>query len=241
MKWWLAMFLGVVAFVGGCVTVDPEAMRSQIAGKSLVIVTTLPDELSLSWVGTTFANNEFATVKNGAWTIPTWIEQRAVSLLRNAGDGRRVRALVIKPGSHAELLTLVDPEKEILLFIEAGYGPDKVFERPPFLKGVGVRQHSSFGFKPASATYVKLIGSLRDARSMKQLAYVSAESFQRLPFVALDKGPAMYSQWEPGVRDSVQSQIDTVVFELLSQLGLVGTVAPAMPLTPPPPSPGTRG
>lgn len=241
MKWLLAMFLGVVAFVGGCVTVDPEAIRSQIAGKSLVIVTTLPDELSLSWVGTTFANNEFATVKNGAWTIPTWIEQRAVSLLRNAGEGRHVRALVIKPGSHAELLTLVDPEKEILLFIEAGYGPDKVFDRPPFLEGVGVRQHSSFGFKPASATYVKLIGSLRDARSMKQLAYASAESFQRLPFVALDKGPAMYSQSEPGVRDSVHAQIDTVVFELLSQLGLVGTVAPAMPLTPPQPSPGTRG
>lgn len=239
MKWLLAMFLGVVALLGGCATVDPEAIRSQIAGKSLVIVTTLPDELSLSWVGTTFANNEFATVKNGAWTIPAWIERRAVSLLRD--DGRRVRALVIKPDSHAELLTLVDPEKEILLFIQAGYGPDKVFERPPYLKGVGVRQHSSFGLKPASATYVKLIGSLRDARSMKELAYVSAESFQRLPFVALDKGPAMYSQWEPGVRDSVQSQIDTVVFELLSQLGLVGTAVPAMPLTPPQPIPGTRG
>lgn len=225
MKSCLWLLLLLVTLLAGCASIDPALIRSHVANKSIVVTTTVPDELSLSWVGTTPLNNESQALSGRDWLIRDWIEARTVALLRSAGETRLVRVLVVQPGAAVGLLSLIDPSKEVVLNVKAGYGRDQVFDRPPYLKGVGVRQHSSFGSQPASATFVQLVGTLSDYEASKLIGIVSSDSFQKLPFVALGEGAALVPEVEPLVRDSIRAQIDAVVFDMLRRLGLIGVPA----------------
>ena len=241
MKNWLWLSLLLVTFLAGCTSIDPALIKTQMANKSIVVVTTVPDELSLSWVGTTPLNNESQVLSGRDWPIRDWIEARTVALLRSSGESRPVRVLVVRPGATVNLLSLIDPSKEVVLNVRAGYGRDQVFDRPPYLTGIGVRQHSSFGSQPASATFVQIVGALSDHEVSKMLGVVSSDSFQKLPYVALGRGAVLLPEVQAMVRDSIRAQIDAAVFDMLRKLGLIG--APASNMSPPPATvaPGVRG
>lgn len=241
-RWVGWVWLMAVWFLGGCATsVDPATVRTAVGDKAIALVVTVPNELNLSWVGTTPLNNESAKLVSAEWPVRTWIEEQVVTQLRQSGDGRSVRVLVLQPGEQIGMDRLIDPSKELALLVSAGYGPDAVFNRPPYVSGVGVRQHSSFGFAPASASFVRLDGFLRDMTRQDVAFVASSESFQRLPYVALGKGPVLNPSVEQSVRDSVRSQISAVVFDLLARFGLIdaggGSPTPSLPTT----APGVRG
>ena len=214
---WMAC-IAAVALLAGCVTVDSVRIRSQIGDKAVVVVVNVPNELPLSWVGTTLLNNESAVHSSPEWTIRHWIEERAVASLRQSG--RSARALVLLPGTQVNLAQLIDTSREVALVISPGYGPDRVFDRPPYVRGVGLRQHTLFGLEAASATYVRLNARLLNPSHPEEAPLVSSESFQRLPFVALEKGPAMQPRVDGAVRDVIRVQIDGVLLDLIGQLGL---------------------
>lgn len=210
--------VAVVTLLAGCVTVDPVRVRSQVGDKAVVVVVNVPNELPLSWVGTTPLNNESAVHSSPDWTIRHWIEERTVVALRQSG--RSARALVLLPGAQVNLAQLIDASKEVVLVISPGYGPDQVFNRPPFVSGVGLRQHTWLGLEAASATYVRLNARLLNPSHPEEVHLVSSESFQRLPFVALEKGPVLMPRVDGAVRDVVRVQIDGVMLDLIGRLGL---------------------
>lgn len=217
--WIVCVAAVAVALLAGCSTVDPERIRSQMGNKAIVVLVNVPNELPLSWVGTTPLNNQSAVHSNPDWTIRHWIEERAVTALRQSG--RSARALVLLPGAQVNLTQLIDVSNEVVLVISSGYGPDKVFDRIPYVRGVGLRQHTWFGLEAASATYVRLNAQLLNPSHREETNFISSESFQRLPFVALEKGPVMHARVEGAVRDVVRVQIDAVMLDLIGKLGLI--------------------
>lgn len=230
-KLFMAMCLAASAILSGCGTVDPLRIRSQVGDKGLVVVVRVPNELSLSWVGTTLLNNESAVHANQDWDIKHWIEERSVALLRQAG--RKARALVLQPGAQVALAQMIDSTNEVVLVIAPGYGPDKVFNRPPYVSGIGLRQHTWFGMEAASATYVQLDARILNPSHPQEVQIVSSESFQRLPFAALEKGPTLPPRVEGAVRDAIRVQIDGVVLDLIGRLGLfegpIDSTSPRLP------------
>lgn len=115
---------------------------------------------------------------------------------------------------------MIDTTNEVVLVIAPGYGEDKVFKRPPFVRGIGLRQHTWFGLEAASATYVLLNARILNPSYPQEVHAVSSESFQRLPFVALEKGPTLQPRVEGPVRDAIRVQINGVVLDLIGRLGL---------------------
>ena len=89
-----------------------------------------------------------------------------------------------------------------------------------YVRGIGIRQRSTYGFAPTSATYVMLGAALFDSRSRQLIAMVNAQAFQLLPFVALEAGLSLKPAAEGDARASIKAQIDATVLELLSKLGL---------------------
>jgi hypothetical protein len=205
----------------GCASIDPAAVRAQVAGKRIVVFATVPNELPLSWIGTTVFNNEFATVVSEKWPVRDWAQQRAVTLLSNQVLGLGIQVEGGEATSVSDQLKLAATNNDIVLDIYAVYGPDPIFQVPPFIRGVGVRQRSTYGSTPTSATYVMLGAALVEGQSRKVVASITSEGHQRLPFVALDTGPALKMNVEADVRASIKTQIDMIVFELLSRLGLL--------------------
>lgn len=227
----LVMWLAVSAVLPGCGTADPVRIRSQVGDKGVVVVVNVPNDLSLSWVGTTLLNNESATHSNPDWSIKHWIEERSVAVLRQTG--RKARALVLQPGTQVNLAQMIDTTNEVVLIIAPGYGPDKVFNRPPYVSGIGLRQHTWLGLEAASATYVQLDARILNPSYPQEAQIVSSESFQRLPFVALEKGPLLQPRVDGAVRDAIRAQIDGVVLDLIGRLGLfegpLDSTSPRMP------------
>jgi hypothetical protein len=205
----------------GCASIDPAAVRSQVAGKGIVVFATVPNELPLSWIGTTVFNNEFATVASEKWPVRDWAQQRAVTLLSGQATGLGIQVERGEAASVSDQLNLAATNNDFVLDIYAVYGPDPIFQVPPFVRGVGVRQRSTYGSTPKSATYVMLGAALVEGHSRKVIASITSEGHQRLPFVALDSGPALKASVETDVRASIRTQIDMTVFELLSRLGLL--------------------
>lgn len=214
----LFAMVAAVLFSAGCSSVDPALVRKQVGNKSIVVVVKIPNELPLTWVGTTLLNNESSVHTGPDWTIRHWIEERAVSLLRESG--RNARALVLAPGTQLNLGPLIDRSNEVVVVISPGYGPDKVFDRPPFVTGIGLRQRTWFGMEASSATYLRLDARVLNPSIPDNPPAVSTESFQRLPYVALDKGPVMLARVQGSVRDVIRVQIDGAVVDLLGKLGL---------------------
>lgn len=213
----------VLSWVGlsGCASIDPAAVRAQVTGKRIVVFSTVPNELPLSWIGTTVFNNEFATVVSEKWPVRDWAQQRAVTLLSDQASGLGIQVERGEAASISEQLKLAANSNALVLDIYAVYGEDPVFQVPPFVRGIGVRQRSTYGSKPTSATYVMLGAALVEAQSRKVVASITSEGHQRLPFVALDAGPALKSSVEADVRASIKTQIDMTVLELLGRLGLL--------------------
>jgi hypothetical protein len=223
--------MGAILLTAGCTSVDPARVRKQVGDKSVVVVVNVANELPLTWVGTTPLNNESSIHSSADWTIRHWIEERAVALLRESG--RNARALVLTPGGQLNLASLIDRSSEVVVVISPGYGPDKVFDRPPFVTGIGLRQRTWFGMDASSATYLRLDARLLNPSHPDDIHIVSSESFQRLPFVALDKGPVMLARVQGAVRDVIRVQIDGAVIDLFGKLGLFeGPYNSNIPMTP---------
>ena len=217
------LWLVVLTWAGltGCASIDPSLVRSEIAGKRIVVFSTVPNELPLSWIGTTIFNNEFATVVSEKWPVRDWAQSRAFTLLADQVTRLDIQVARGEAASVSDQLKLAASNNDIVLDIYAVHGPDPIFGVPPWLSGVGLRQRSTYGSTPTSATYVMLGAALIEDQSRKVVASITSEAHQRLPFVALDAGPALKTNLEADVRASIKTQIDMTVLDLLTKLGLL--------------------
>lgn len=110
----------------GCASIDPELVRSLAAGKRVVVVDAVPDEVPLSWMDTTVFKNEFSTMTSEKWPVRDGLNSVWLPSCRV-----RRRDWASK---------LASANNDMVLNIFSVSGPDPIFQLPPFIRGVGVRQ-----------------------------------------------------------------------------------------------------
>ena len=139
----LGLLVGIVVVLltAGCVTLDPQAVRSQTQAKRIAVASVLGPRLALQWIGTTVFNNEAGTIDVASWGI----DERAAKALSSSLQAARRYAAVsevtgVRPdssgfprlpdGAAADFLVLLQP-------YDAG---DPMFGTNRTFAGLGVAQ-----------------------------------------------------------------------------------------------------
>ncbi len=221
---WKACFgyaglLGLIGLVG-CATVDPAMVRERAAGKSVMIVVGVPDEVVVQWIGTTVFNNEYGKERFEGVAVKAIIGTTSADLLKQANRYSAVEVMNAPGHDREALLKEVTSSTELsLVFSPCGF-QDLAFGSNQSFHGVGVMQRSLFGLPPKTATYAALCADLVDGRTRERIASVGDVSFQRFETASVDSGPTIKREARSSIEDSLTYNVHALIFRLIDRLGL---------------------
>jgi hypothetical protein len=140
-----AIFIATILAVSGCSTLDPKAVQSQTAGKSIAVASTAGEKLNMMWIGTTTFNNESTQIAVPDWKVDEAIAKQAVANLQNTkryGEVFYIEGTI--RGSDGVPTVATDKKADYIVFIEPATYQDGAFMTNQPMRGIGIMQRSLF-------------------------------------------------------------------------------------------------
>lgn len=209
----------VTLVLSGCATVDPKVIESRVAGKSILVASTVDSTISLLWVGTTVFNNESGEIAVPDWALDKLVVETAIRALTGT---TRYQAVVLAQKvdrANETFLTTLRGKADFLLLFESGASEDRVFGTNQIMRGVGVYQRSMFGSQPRTLVHAALKGEVFDLRTSESLGAKSNLQFA-WTFTPLESGPKIAVKAEQEIRSAVTTRTEFAVLGLIDALGL---------------------
>lgn len=204
----------------GCASFDPSVVKTRTEGQAVRVLVGVPEELSLSWVGTTVFNNEAGLERLERLNPRALVGQSVMTLLVEAA---RYPAVVVEDSPETRstaMLNGVTASSGVLLLVYPCAAPDQAFQTNQFYRGVGLMQRSLLGLTPRTAMHAVICGEVIDAATRTSMAKTDAVSYQRIDSPYLLSGPKIKEEHRSSVAESMPNHIRAATSQLLERLGL---------------------
>lgn len=219
LKWSRWMVLGMALVLGACATIDKEAVKSQTAGKRLVVASALTHQVNLQWIGTTALNNESQTIEQPEWNLPTMFHEDLKSQLDASGRFSGVTLTHQVGADRQALLLAAGKEADVALLLTPGVVVEPLYNTSRAMRGFGVFQRSVFGARLHSLPHVVVKGELVDLKTAQPIAAFTTQTYEIKEY-SLGSGAVMEDSKEQMVRDSLTNQMGVSTGLMLKKFGI---------------------
>ncbi|WP_300436581.1 hypothetical protein [Zoogloea sp.] len=173
----------------GCQTLQPDAVRQQVKGKSVAVTSLLGPRLNLQLIGTTIFHNQYGTL-----TVPEWgLDEFAISVVRssmkNSGSYADVSVFygASRNNSDGSLILPEGTQADFIVAIDSWSHRDPIFNTNAEVKGLGVFHRTFFGALNKTFVFAGLQVSLHDS-SGKLIGQHPEVAYQEAPFTMRSGG-----------------------------------------------------
>lgn len=144
----LISLFSLAAMLAGCETLQPDAVKAQTQGKSLVVASMLGPKVKLQWIGTTAFNNEYGVISPDTWDLDGKAQAVAVEALRATGRYARVVGVAgAKRGADGTPRLPEGAQADFVIVIAPASPGDPLFGTNQSLEGFGVVQRTFMGLQ----------------------------------------------------------------------------------------------
>jgi hypothetical protein len=221
----LIALLGLAAMLAGCETLQPDAVKAQTQGKSLVVASMLGPKVKLQWIGTTVFNNEYGEISPDTWDLDGKAQTAGVDALRVTGRYARVAGVAgVQRGADGAPRLPTDTQADVVIVITQASHGDPLFGTNQGLAGLGVVQRTFMGLERTevfSAIRLDLYdGAGKSMGSRMQFEHEPA-GFKLLSGSSNKEPPKVTDADMAAFRDKLHARLRKAVETALAKAGLL--------------------